>query len=1332
MAGSLGPIPVPDPPAIGPFPLRSGWGGGMDADIPIVTHSFDQDELRKEQRFVLGDGARRFRVRFDRLACSEYDQLQSHWIQARGVYAQFSYDYWRNTVSKETVTVRYENPTISFSQLVGMITGGMGLTLLEIPPAAPPYTSVATLTRFPDTAFADALTQQTQRLIPLITIQPRRKAVPPETVDPDPLYISNQRVTVDGISYLPRLLDWGGISQSIGESSDSARFTFGNADGIWTDYVNQRPLDKAKISFALFHVESRYLVRLWSGYALPWEADNEGHFYLNAADGAFELALSYPMRTVTRACWKVYKGRYCPSTSPLTTCQKSWEDCVERGVPKSFGGMVVAPNKVRVKDNSTGTWGWGRSSLTSVTVVDDTVYQRPLQEIYTDKDMAVTCDVAAGRDESDFYSALGIVGEGPVSGYSTDLIRHRLDAQPPHDPLKPQAGWRGIPGNDPAGTQDFFALDQAPWNVPPPGATYAGGLAFAEIRRSDEKGLQLSKVSDRAMSVVVTGGIGGWTWTAPGARVWKPALSNFVWVAVNVYLRAIGLRADEARGGSISPAEMEKHFDVNQAVSMATLADLDVPKMIGVGTERQYAFRGVLKERKPLKDWLQEICNCGLGYFTFVDGKLWIGIRNDSSVLAGNAYTRDSILFKSLEIAPHKPQFNWLTGQFGDDEFDFQLNNVTVYDITHAQRIGTPDSPEYHSSTMTFVGISGKSQCARVVTTRLREELGGATETEQIEARDIRFRTTVLGLRTLAGDVISLNHARLPGGQARQTNFRCQRWTLNPDWSIDIEASPSTDSMYDYTFGPKPDDVPAPPIIIGALPSINGLTWMPNEVGPKTDATGLISLDPFYKDAKQRTFDVWQDYAITRDGNWDAAIWVAGKMAVNKLAEGHQPRILGAQLAAGGTLTGPLTVYAAITQRPSANATPIPPSNLTGIWIPSGLSNQKVVLTVSPSSDTMAQWDLWVGNDRRAISLQSSTAGALPTSVDVAGPIHPMTEGLPEAAARRIAIAAKHVWHSGIAGVLVNEVFSPNRIQSNDFIGSTDNWIGRYVSMLADQSDGAAPLWNYKIIGFDPSNGQMSLEPECVIAGQPQNSVEPGDVMIVRSQAITSTASSITDPMWDNSVGRAQFGSPGLEPGQEVGRIYRILFGAGAGQHRSIVGNDATSIQVHPPFDPPPGPDSIGIVEAADWIYTARTSELITERNDLRVEIRMRVDNLRDRVALVGGFLVDDQDRLSDELVAPMREIYIFGQPPTVRVIGPAAGPWESAATDHTIRADTSANDVTLNLSPLYVYQGRTLYLVNDNGPNNLIVNCAAGESLFDGLTTVTVAPFESMKVTAG
>jgi predicted 2-oxoglutarate/Fe(II)-dependent dioxygenase YbiX len=70
--------------------------------------------------------------------------------------------------------------------------------------------------------------------------------------------------------------------------------------------------------------------------------------------------------------------------------------------------------------------------------------------------------------------------------------------------------------------------------------------------------------------------------------------------------------------------------------------------------------------------------------------------------------------------------------------------------------------------------------------------------------------------------------------------------------------------------------------------------------------------------------------------------------------------------------------------------------------------------------------------------------------------------------------------------------------------------------------------------------------------------------------------------------------------------------------------------------------------------------------------------------------------------------------------------------TDQTLRADTSANDVTVQLLPLDEYQGRALFVVNDNGPHNVIVNPAAGEVLFDGTTSLTVVPVQTARLTAG
>ena len=1344
---SLGPVPIPTPPTISQFPILPDYGTGADYSPPIITHTFNQAGLKVEQRFLMAPyGPRRFRFSKNHLSCTEYDKLKAHWEQAQGVYAQFPLVMYEPK-GQVTYTVRYENPALAFDYMIGLLTQGPGITFMEQPESTASYTSRVHLSRFPDASLTAALASEFQQIIPLVAITARQGG--------PTVWISNQRCTVDNQLFLPRMLDWSGISQTLGESADAASFNLGNADGVWTQLVNQVNLYGATVQLTLYHVQDQSLLDVWQGYLTNWAFDTSGRFQINVADGLFYMTLPYPSRKVLRTCWKVYKGRWCPSTAdPATypTCPKDYASCTARGVNHSFGGIIFPPQGVRIKDNSTGVFGFGRSSMTSVSVVDDTVYQRPLQEVFTDTQMLVNCDVAEGRDESDFYAALGIVGEGPIAGFDKNLIKQTLDGQPPHDPLR-DGGWRWVTGTDPVGQYEFIGISQADpatgkWQEPdgspyvPPGSTYAGGVAMAEIRRTDAKGLQLSAVSDHAMTVSVVGGLGGWVWNSPGDRVWLPAVANTIWVAINVFLRGIGLRCDNTNAAAIDPSVMEAFFDVNQAIAMAAICDTKVPTLIGNGptgdgTELQFPFRGCLKEQKPLRDWLREILNCCSGSYVFKNGKFFPFIRLNSSVLAGNAFTEATILFRSLAISPLQPGFNWLVGNFADAEFGWQLNNCTICDIDSASFLGSPESPQYLVQSINFAGVSGLSQCARLLTARLREEIGGLASgsgphgtdsgvNEQLIARNFQFRTTVLALGTQLGDIVSLTHKALPyGGSPGYAEGRVSRWALNPDFSIDIQASCTTDDMYDLTVGPKPQDVAPPAAPPETLQPPTGLAWFPNELAP-------LAGDPVLGQ-EERSFDLWQEYDIDSGGNWQPTIWVQGQMTINQFASTTQPRILDIELAAGGNFNGPQTVYLAVTQRDDAGE-PAIPSNLSAIWIPAALTNQKINLTVAPATDSnLTGWDVWGGNDRRQICRQFGGGGAPPATIGVNGPLNNWTEGLPEGNAVAVKIQAKHVWHAGIAGLLVNAVTAPNKIQCNDFLNSSDNWVGQ-IAFVCSNVAGEVPLWNFKITAFDATTGTLTVSPDCVNSSDSTLSVAAGDVLIVYASPTAADANSITNAMWDNSVNRQQYpGSAGMAPHQEKGRIIRILRNTGAGQWRYVSDNDAHTHQISPPWDVIPDATSLYIVEDQAWMDFAQTTPQVATAAGVEVQLHMDVPNLPDEVVLVGGFLVDADGRQTDEEFACFRMIYIFGQPPSVDTIGPDAGPYDIEVTDQTIRSDSSANDVSCFLPPLATYQGRSLLIFNE-GPNNTIINTQADDFFPDGVTQqyTLSGTGASVRITAG
>jgi hypothetical protein len=427
-----------------------------------------------------------------------------------------------------------------------------------------------------------------------------------------------------------------------------------------------------------------------------------------------------------------------------------------------------------------------------------------------------------------------------------------------------------------------------------------------------------------------------------------------------------------------------------------------------------------------------------------------------------------------------------------------------------------------------------------------------------------------------------------------------------------------------------------------------------------------------------------------------------------------------------------MVVYAAVTQK-DVNGQPAKPSNLTAIYIPAGVTGQQINLSVTGATDSMLiGWDVWAGLDRRRIAWQFNGSGAPPATISIPGPIVDLTIGLPETAAWGIKIAAKHVWHAGIAGLLVNSVTAPNQIQSNDFKGSTDNWVGQLITIVSNVS-GDVPLWNFQVTAFNATTGTLTVTPDCVNPGDATLSVQAGDVMIVYSRPTSATATTITNSMWNNSVNRQQFpGSAGMDPGAEVGRIIRILRGKGAGQWRVCTVNDNVTHTIDPPWDVIPDSTSIYIVEAPDWPSFSTTSQILAPGPGISVSPHMEAPNLADEVALVAGFLIDDDGQVTDDEVAVYRLIYLFGQPPTVRTVGPDAGPFDVQVTDQTIVVDSSANDVTLTLPPLDVYQGRNLLIFNQ-GTYSTIINTTPPDTFPDGSQQQIIsAAGGTMRITAG
>jgi hypothetical protein len=914
MPDNIGNITVPEIAASGTFPIVPEYPYGRASDPDVAIHQFGSGNAKIEQRFLLGTGARRFTVRRTWMNDTLRIALRNFWESKYGPYGAFTYNAPNDDGNGTTpLTCRFANEPLSW-QMVAEWACSVGITLVEIPTGTPAYTLNATVTRFPSQALKDALLSQVQQVIPLIKIVPLQAGYPA-------IYLSDRRCTVGGQLYQARLIDFDGISQGMGNESDDASFTFGNADRVMRDLANDVDLYRGAISFSLFHVGTGVKVDLWKGDIVSWSLDAGPEFKVTASDGLYELNLPYPTRKISRTCWKVFNSQACPydghgaldlvhfPDADASKCDKNYDTpngCLRHGMKCYYGGILAEPQGVRIKDNSTGVWGFGRSGLTSVSLVADSIYDQVLPEIYTDTDMPVNCKIAAGRDESDFYEALGIVGEGPLMAYTTThyedkdgdgnpetLVGHTLDGQAHHGFPTNSYGLRTVLGNDPAGDTDFFSLDQSGnqtggdfRKVYSGNSTFkdnfAAGTAFVVIRKSDAKGLQLSKPGDHAMIATVSMGMRGWVWTGLGVRAYGPALTNPVWIAINMLLRARGIRLGaDATSGQLDAAEA--YFDVQAALDAAAICNTSVTKLVGAGSETQFVFRGTLQEEKPLRDWLQEVLMNCLGYYTFAFGKIKVGVRVNSSSV--EAFTEGNTVFRSLQLAPAKPTFNHLTANFADQDFAFVNNSVAVYDIDHASRIGGGAGPMYLKSTVNLCGTSSKSQAARIVSVRLREELGGTSAAEWKAARQIAFKTTALALNTEPGMVCSMTHGDMPGGAGE---FRVVSWRLNKDFGIDIQGRTTTDSMYDLTAGPKPADVVPTPVpeeilhdigvpgILDGTPKLSDYaTFVLDEMEVTPDDSGNmnivgaheVAMSMFYVD--ELAVDLWAslDTAIDQDAD---------------------------------------------------------------------------------------------------------------------------------------------------------------------------------------------------------------------------------------------------------------------------------------------------------------------------------------------------------------------------------------------------------------------------------------------------------------------------------
>lgn len=1344
MPDLLGRIAVPTPSTSGlSWPLTSEYAFIQSRPFPIVTHSFGERASLTTQRFAVGIGPRRFEFAKERISFAERRGLVDFYNAVQGSFQSFRFHAPNPDNTFTDYDVIFDPPApLSIADLASACRTGVAFVESVGPESAPVYGIADVCTRFPNQVLNEALLSQTQQLIPLIHLRVREQAVPD-------IYLSDRRVTVGNQLYLPRILGLGEpgsdviLSQDISGRADNVSFTFGNADRVMSALNRDTGLKFADIDLSFYHVQTGILLQLWKGIIISFAVDASAQFRVTCSDGLYPITQNYPRRTYTRQCWKPFNKEIYPGFKPCPYSERgaggnpagcdyffnSTNGCVAHGMTPFFGGQPAFPQSVNIKDNGTGViFGFGRDRVTSTSIISDSVWGSPLPEIWCNDDgdprkaFWANAIVTAVRDESDFEDILGIIGAGPLGAYEgmsvqtnadgyTFLVTPLADGFPPQGfkvdgqlrvtSYHPELGLREVLGNDPADpATDPFSLGQGTpqhWEIPDPTfgsiLPLAAGTAFVELRyaKSAGSGLSPTTTESHSMQVPVARGLTGVTYDAGGAQSVVEGLTNPFWVAVNTYLRALGIDRAEA---TVQLSAFVLNSLVNGGAGCAEIADLQVAPVVGdpSTTETQFRFQGTLAEFKPYRDWLSEILTCALGYYTFEFGKLRLGIRENARDTS--AFTVGNMLYQSLSLTPVEASFEYLKLDFANRDLQYQQDMAEYQDKDHAAYFGRSGAPL--TARQRSVGLAGLSQALRLAATRVREEIGGVLRPDQsnpyIEwdnAFVATWKTTILALETAVGQVVSVTHPDVPsypgpvaGSPGSSTyrpqppntwNYRIQRWALHRDYSISIVGRSVTDSMYDLEVGPKPAEVlpTALPVLFYAQPRGE---WAPYQIQAPDDD----SLFP-----GEWNFQSDQEYTDLADGTSGAFVIATGKLPVNSfIPECGAPDLKKGkvtQSTADGAIPGGTTYRVSVCAR-NADGLVSPASDVLIIQVPAGSDGNSFTLhgIKWPKAPGLTGFTVFVSDQDDLICAQQDgelagdESGYLPADISVLGPFARSTWALPNPATRKVRLKAKRLIHSGIAGVSVTEVLAPNQIICTSLIDTrtwdsmTHTWdeepgtwdssepsspIGRVLSVIG-RRNAITPWISFLVTDFDNATGTLTFDHDCVVDGHPELSIQVDDAVVLRNIADSDNSddpTKITDSGYINVTnGYSGLGVNEDGSGVETGNLIRVIAGKRRGQIRKIVNNTADTLF----FDAPLELDqtSVWIVEEANYPYAADSTDFDNPDPNKPVTLSAPVDNYIEQPVLVAGFTVDTDGVESEDGDGPIREEWIFG---TAGVNGP-------------------------------------------------------------------------------
>jgi hypothetical protein len=721
-------------------------------------------------------------------------------------------------------------------------------------------------------------------------------------------------------------------------------------------------------------------------------------------------------------------------------------------------------------------------------------------------------------------------------------------------------------------------------------------------------------------------------------------------------------------------------------------------------TETQFQFQGVISSQKPFRDWLTEVLNCCLGFYTWEFGALKLGIRENASAV--DAYTPGNILYQSLRLTPIQAAFEHLVISYADVAYQYQANTAEYCDKSHAAYYGRSGSPL--TSQMHSVGLATLSQALRVAATRTREEVGGVTTWEWRNARTASWNTTLLGLGNEVGQVVSITHPDVPGVRGTcNVSGSTATWASGDPWTYAGSAAGDTELIGKVILiggqqvtitavasnGATITTTPAPPTGTGLAFQVITMCFRVQRWSLKKDwsvqiegqtvTQSMYDLDcgpkpmdvvpaplpalfyatpwdaawaPYQVQAAasdalfpgEWTFNSDQEYVPLTDGSVAASLIIVGKLPVNEFSNtGAGAPTIGSVTVnvTGGALAANTTLYVAICAI-DANGLPSAPSNIVTVGTgPAAGGSIALNGIVWPAVTGMASYVLFIGTQDDLICAQATGALTAGTGGTVYTP-GSITFG---------AAVARSTW------ALPSPYVSKVRIKAKPGINHGIAGLG-VVSVATDTIVSNAPgatisspaTWVGRAIsvigrqtGASPYasytiTAYNSTTGAFTVTPDPSGTVLAGDAIVVRNMADAPNSGTCTSITDSGYCNSTENGGAGLEPGGLVGCLIRVIKGTGRGTPpRQILSTTTNSITWD--LSMPMDETSVWITEGPAWQFSGDSTSIDNASPLTATTLTIPASNYTNQPMVIAGFTVDVNGNESPDGDAPIREDWIFG-----------------------------------------------------------------------------------------